>query len=102
MKPGEGLWKTASEAATTFKIYVPDPTAQQIGFIGVMKEEKALQASKFKPECAGKTVSVVFRYQLHGQPSASPKVTSKTEDPNLVWIESEPAAGAKGAVPTKK
>src|SRR5215471_11613157 len=24
--------------------------------------EKALQASKFKPECAGKTVSVVFRY----------------------------------------
>jgi hypothetical protein len=39
MKPGEGLWKTASEAPTTFKIYVPDPVAGQIGFIGMMKED---------------------------------------------------------------
>ena len=28
---GEGLWKTASEAPTTFKIYVADPVAGQIG-----------------------------------------------------------------------
>ena len=38
MKPGEGFWKTASAVPTTFAIYVPDPTAQQIGFIGVMRE----------------------------------------------------------------
>jgi hypothetical protein len=38
MKPGEGLWKTASEGSTRFKIYVPDPVAQQVGFLGVMKE----------------------------------------------------------------
>jgi hypothetical protein len=38
MKPGEGLWKTASEAPATFKIYVPDPVAQQVGFLCVMKE----------------------------------------------------------------
>jgi hypothetical protein len=38
MKPAEGLWKTASEGPTTFKIYVPDPVAQQVGFICVMKE----------------------------------------------------------------
>jgi hypothetical protein len=38
MKPGDGLWKTASAGPTTFKIYVPDPVAQQVGFIGVMKE----------------------------------------------------------------
>jgi len=38
-KPGEGLWKTASEAPTTFKIYVPDPVAEEIGFLGVMKED---------------------------------------------------------------
>jgi hypothetical protein len=44
MKPGEGLWKTASEGPTTFKIYVPDPVAQQVGFIGMMKEgDKAIQ-----------------------------------------------------------
>jgi hypothetical protein len=38
-KPGDGLWKTASEAPTTFRIYVPDPAAGQIGFIGMMKED---------------------------------------------------------------
>jgi hypothetical protein len=38
MNPGEGLWKTAAEGPTTFKIYVPDPVAQQVGFIGMLKE----------------------------------------------------------------
>ena len=38
MKPGEGLWKTASGIPTNFAIYVPDPTAQQVGFMGVMRE----------------------------------------------------------------
>jgi hypothetical protein len=38
MKPGDGLWKTASEGPTTFKIYVPDSVAQQVGFLCVMKE----------------------------------------------------------------
>ena len=38
MQPGDGLWKTASAAPSTFKIYVPDPIAGQIGFIGIMKE----------------------------------------------------------------
>jgi hypothetical protein len=43
-KPGEGLWKTASAGPTTFKIYVPDPVAQQVGFLGVMKEgDKPIQ-----------------------------------------------------------
>ncbi|HXX02645.1 MAG TPA: hypothetical protein VEJ00_15620, partial [Candidatus Acidoferrales bacterium] len=38
MKPGEGLWKTASALPTTFKIYVPDPVSEEVGFMGVMKE----------------------------------------------------------------
>lgn len=38
-KIGDGLWKTASGLPTTFKIYVPDPVAQQVGFIGVMQEK---------------------------------------------------------------
>jgi len=38
MKPGQGLWKTASGIPTNFAIYVPDPTAQQVGFLGVMRE----------------------------------------------------------------
>lgn len=38
MKPGGGLWKTAADGPTTFKIYVADPVAQQVGFMCVMKE----------------------------------------------------------------
>ncbi len=39
MKPGEGLWKTASAVPTTFKIYVPDPVSEEVGFMGVMQED---------------------------------------------------------------
>jgi hypothetical protein len=38
MKPGEGLWKTASALPATFKIYVPDPVSQEVGFLGVLQE----------------------------------------------------------------
>ena len=51
MKPGEGLWKSASAVPTTFKIYVPDAVSQQIGFLGVMEE-------------SGKPVEVAIRLKL--------------------------------------
>jgi hypothetical protein len=38
MHPGDGLWKTASAVPTTFKIYVPDPVSEEVGFLGVMQE----------------------------------------------------------------
>jgi hypothetical protein len=41
MRPGEGLWATASAVPSTFKVYVPDPVARQIGFIGMMEESGA-------------------------------------------------------------
>jgi hypothetical protein len=40
IKPGEGLWNTAAAAPTTFKIYVPDPVAQQVGLLAVMQEQQ--------------------------------------------------------------
>jgi hypothetical protein len=39
MKPGEGLWKTATGGPTAFKVYVPDVTLQQAGFIGVVQQD---------------------------------------------------------------
>ena len=38
MKPGEGFWKTASALPTTYRIYVPDPVSEQVGFLGMMTE----------------------------------------------------------------
>ncbi len=37
LQVGEGLWKTATEGPTTFKIAVPDPVAGQIGLLLMMK-----------------------------------------------------------------
>jgi hypothetical protein len=36
---GEGLWQTASAVPSTFKIYVPDPTVREVGFMGMMEEK---------------------------------------------------------------
>ncbi len=65
--------------------------------------EKTLQASKFKTGCAGKAVSVVYRYDLHGDPTATPKASVKTED-RVMYIESQPelmAAGRKSGAAAK-
>jgi len=67
--------------------------------------EKAVRASKFKMECAGKKVAVVYRYSLHGDAIANPKPTTRTELSNIMYIESQPesaaAAAAKSAPPAK-
>lgn len=39
IKPGEGLWKTATSAPTAFKIVVPDPVSQQVGGLVVMQSD---------------------------------------------------------------
>jgi hypothetical protein len=38
IKPGDGLWVSASEAPTTFKLYAVDLATSQVAFYGVMKE----------------------------------------------------------------
>ena len=39
LKPGEGLWKTATGGKGGFAIYVPDPVLQQAGWIGLVERE---------------------------------------------------------------
>jgi hypothetical protein len=39
IKTGEGLWKTTTAGPTEFKIIVPDPYAQQVGGLVMMKSE---------------------------------------------------------------
>jgi hypothetical protein len=51
IKPGEGLWKTATAAPTEFKIVVPDPVLQEVGGLVVMQNE-------------GKPAQVGFRLKL--------------------------------------
>jgi len=56
--------------------------------------EAAIHSAKLKPDCSGKKVLVVFRYELHGDPTANPQVTSRKEPSYVVWIESQPMTRA--------
>ncbi len=51
LKPGEGLWKTATSGPTAFKIYVPDVNQQEAGWLGLMQQD-------------GKPVLVAVRLKL--------------------------------------
>lgn len=51
--------------------------------------EKVVRESKFKPMCYGKSVAVVYRYQLEGNPVANPQVTTE-KDPRILFINSPP------------
>jgi len=61
---GEGLWKTITEGPTTFKIYVPDPVAGQLGAIVVLKD-------------AGKPVQMGLRLKVVNR--------QITEAEHLIW-----------------
>ena len=49
---GKGLWETATGGPTDFKIYVADPVAGQIGFMGVIEENN-------KPAILGLRLKVI-------------------------------------------
>lgn len=53
IRPGEGLWRTASSGPTTFRIIAADPVSQQVGGIVVMGSE-------------GKPVQFGFRLKVEG------------------------------------
>jgi hypothetical protein len=59
--------------------------------------EKAIHAARVKPDCAGKKVWVVFRYDVRGDAVSNPKVTSRQDGPNVMWIEGQPAEAESSA-----
>lgn len=65
--------------------------------------ETAIRASTFKSSCAGKSVAVVYRYDLIGDPVATPHVTTKS-DARIMYIDSAPelaTPAGKGASAAK-
>ena len=57
MKPGEGLWATASAPPQSFVIHVPDPVSQQVGYLAVMGETREGQQAP---------IQVGFRLKVEG------------------------------------
>lgn len=53
IRPGEGLWKSASAGPDKFRIHVPDVVAQQVGYMAVMQED-------------GKPIQLAIRLKVEG------------------------------------
>jgi hypothetical protein len=89
MKPGEGLWKTVTEGPTTFKIYVPDPVAGQVGFIGMLKEgDKPIQLGLRLKLKDGKIVEAEHLVARGFMPSS----LKNLETPRPAFLEMVPKA----------
>jgi len=52
--------------------------------------EDQIRSVKFRSECGGKLVALVFQFELHGKGMPSPKETSEFSYPNTFRIISEP------------
>jgi hypothetical protein len=87
IQPGEGLWKTASAAPTTFRIYVPDTVAQQVGYMAVMHEN-------------GNPIQLALRLKLENGriTEAEHVVVHKLQEANLANLQT-PRAALTSAVP---
>jgi hypothetical protein len=91
MKPGEGLWKTASAPPTTFKIYVPDPVSEEIGFIGVMKQ-------------SGKPIQIAIRLKIRDGKIAEAEhlIAGNLSARNLKNLETPRAVFLKTVPPSER
>lgn len=88
IEAGEGLWGTASEGPTRFKIYVADAAAGQVGLMGVMKEGE-------------KPVLVALRLKLNaegGIVEAEHLIARDLQESGLVNLQ-EPRAALLASVP---
>jgi hypothetical protein len=88
---GEGLWETATGGPTEFKIYVADPVAGQIGFMGVIEDQSkpVLLGARLKLENGEMTeidhmVSPLNEPLPPGLEKPRPRLVQKIEKSQLV------------------
>jgi hypothetical protein len=86
MKPGDGLWKTASEVPTSFAVYVPDPVSEQVGFIGMMKAD-------------GKPIELALRLKVRNGQIVEAEHLIAAPRPNVLANLQAPRAGLLAVVP---
>jgi len=74
LKPGEGLWKTATGGPTRFKILVPDVALQQVGGITVVQDGGKPTMLAFRLKVAGGKITQaehIFSAPLGGEKNAN-------------------------------
>ena len=90
VKPGEGLWASATAAPKDFAIYVPDVDQQQVGFLGVMERNG---------QSANEPVMVAMRVKLAaGKIVEAEHIVAAVMANNLARLQT-PRAGLLSEVP---
>jgi hypothetical protein len=90
MKPGEGLWASATSGPTSFAIYVPDVTQQQAGFMGVMER---------KGQNGNEPVLVAVRLKVEaGKITEAEHIVAAVNANNMARLQT-PRAGLSSEVP---
>ena len=78
---GEGLWETATGGTTDFRIFVADPVAGQVAFLGVLEEHNrpTIAALRLKVE-QGKITEVDHLVVHSGDQPLNPNMSRVRED----------------------
>jgi hypothetical protein len=87
---GEGLWRSASEQPSMFRVYVPDVSVQQVGFIGVLNESSNPTALTLRLKVERRQITEIEQF-------VAPGLAQNTLD-NL----RSPRAGLLASVPPKE
>jgi hypothetical protein len=91
LKPGEGLWKTASAPPTTFKIYVPDPVSEEVGFMGVMQSDNKPIILALRLKIRGGQI-VAAEHLIAPIAANRPTAVKNLEEPRRAFLTPVPAS----------
>jgi hypothetical protein len=64
---GKGLWETATGGPTDFKIYAADPDTEQIGFIGVIEENKKPTIASIRLKVENGRITEIDHIVVHNE-----------------------------------
>jgi hypothetical protein len=82
LKPGEGLWKTATGLGT-YKLYFADPQMGQVGFFGTIRENGRPASLVLRLKVANRRIEEIETLVLRGAGPANNMERAGTPDPVL-------------------
>jgi hypothetical protein len=91
LTPGDGLWKTASAPPTTFKIYVPDPVSEEVGFLGVIQSDNKPIILALRLKIRGGEI-VAAEHLIAPIATNRPNAAKNLEEPRSAFLTPVPAS----------
>jgi len=84
LEPGDGLWNTASSWGT-YKLYIADPQAGQVGFIGTIRENGVPAIMALRLKLVNKQIREIETFIVRSDSAA--KMLEQIGSPHPVFLE---------------